>query len=104
MVLTGLGVALIIPLLSGAAVQGLSLAQLATGSSVVQALRQFASVLGVALTVLLLGDGVLTAASFAPIFGIMLVGGLAVSAISVGLPQVVVPAREEVAVASEPVV
>ena len=104
MVLTGLGVALIIPLLSGAAVQGLSLAQLATGSSVVQALRQFASVLGVALTVLLLGDGVLTAASFAPIFGIMLVGGLAVSAISAGLPQVVVPAREEVAVASEPVI
>jgi len=42
--------------------------------------------------------------SFAPIFGLMLAGGLVVSAISAGLPQVVVPARKEGASDYEPVV
>jgi EmrB/QacA subfamily drug resistance transporter len=84
--LTGLGVALIIPLLSSVAVQGLPAGKLASGSGVFQALRQFASVLGVALSVLLLGQTPADAAAFAPIFALMLAAGLSVSLICLGLP------------------
>lgn len=84
--LTGLGVALIIPLLSSVAVQGLPAGKLASGSGVFQALRQFASVLGVALSVLLLGQTPTEAAAFAPIFALMAVAGLSVSLICLGLP------------------
>ena len=93
-IIIGMGVALIVPLLSSVAVQGLEPAQLATGSSVLQALRQFASVLGVAIAVILLGQNVLTVTSFAPIFGWIIAGGLAVSVIATGLPAVVASARE----------
>ena len=93
-IIIGMGVALIVPLLSSVAVQGLEPAQLATGSSVLQALRQFASVLGVAIAVILLGQNVLTVTSFAPIFGLIIAGGLAVSVIATGLPAVVASARE----------
>ena len=103
MLLTGLGVALIIPLLSSAAVQGLAPTQLATGSSLVQVLRQFASVFGVALTVLLLGSGAATPAAFAPVFGLMLAGGLVVSVISAGLRRHVDTAPATCAVVYEPV-
>jgi EmrB/QacA subfamily drug resistance transporter len=84
--LTGLGVALIIPLLSSVAVQGLPASKLASGSGVFQALRQFASVLGVALSVLLLGAAPAEAAAFAPIFALMAAAGLSVSLICLGLP------------------
>lgn len=84
--LTGLGVALIIPLLSSVAVQGLPAGKLASGSGVFQALRQFASVLGVALSVLLLGQTPTEGAAFAPIFALMAVAGLSVSLICLGLP------------------
>ncbi|HEU4324601.1 MAG TPA: MFS transporter [Roseiflexaceae bacterium] len=99
--LTGLGVALIVPLLSSAAVQHLPSGTLASGSGVFQALRQFASVLGVALTVLLLGSAPERAATFAPIFALMAAGGLCVSAISLRLPagRSHTAARPEVALA-----
>lgn len=78
--------ALIIPLLSSVAVQGLPSGKLASGSGVFQALRQFASVLGVALSVLLLGQTPTEAAAFAPIFALMAAAGLSVSLICLGLP------------------
>jgi EmrB/QacA subfamily drug resistance transporter len=85
MLLTGLGVALIVPLLSSAAVQQLAPSQLASGSGIFQALRQFASVLGITLTVLLLGSAPQDVVSFTPIFALMVAGGLCVSLISWGL-------------------
>lgn len=91
MLLTGAGVALIVPLLSSAAVQHLAARQLGAGSGVTQALRQFASVLGVVVTVLLLGSAPETAARFAPVFALMLAGGLSVSLISLGIA----PARPQ---------
>lgn len=85
MLLTGMGVALIIPLLSSAALQHLTPGQLAGGSGMFQALRQFASVIGIALSVLLLDAAPATANAFAPIFALMIGGGLSVSLMSLGL-------------------
>jgi hypothetical protein len=53
--LSGIGVGMVLPSLSGAAVAGLPPAQYAVGSAVNQATRQLGSVLGVAITVLLVG-------------------------------------------------
>lgn len=96
MLLSGLGVALIIPLLSSVAVQHLTPDQLAGGSGVFQALRQFASVIGVTLSVLLLGATPATAQAFTPIFALMMAGGLGVTLMSFGLATaprpVIVPA------------
>jgi len=69
-----------------------------------QALRQFASVLGVALTVLLLGTGVADVATFRPIFGLILAGGVMVRLISRRLPRVVEPALVSTGAIIEPVV
>jgi len=62
--LTGIGVGLALPSLSGAAVASLGPAHFGAGSAVNQAMRQFGSVVGVALTVVLLGDKALQLASF----------------------------------------
>ncbi|WP_058087718.1 MFS transporter [Aquabacterium parvum] len=62
--LTGVGVGLALPSLSGAAVASLGPAHFGAGSAVNQAMRQFGSVVGVALTVVLLGDPSLQLASF----------------------------------------
>lgn len=85
MLLTGLGVALIVPLLSSAAVQNLTPSQLGAGSGVTQALRQFASVLGVAITVGVLSSASEIANTYTPIFLLMVAGGFSVSLISIGL-------------------
>lgn len=53
--LGGLGVAMVIPHLTSAAVQGLPPDQFGAGSAVNQAIRQFGATFGVALTVALLG-------------------------------------------------
>ena len=68
LVLSGMGVGLVLPSLSGAAVNRLPADQYAVGSAVNQATRQIGSVLGVAITVLLLGHSGLTHASFIPIY------------------------------------
>ncbi len=62
--LTGIGVGLALPSLSGAAVASLGPAHFGAGSAVNQAMRQFGSVVGVALTVVLLGDQALQLAAF----------------------------------------
>jgi EmrB/QacA subfamily drug resistance transporter len=66
--LSGIGVGMVLPSLSGAAVAGLPPAQYAVGSAVNQATRQLGSVLGVAVTVLLVGHAGLTHADFAPLY------------------------------------
>jgi len=68
LLLTGTGVGMVLPSLSAAAVNKLPPAQYAVGSAVNQATRQIGAVLGVALTVLLLGHGTLTHASFTPLY------------------------------------
>jgi EmrB/QacA subfamily drug resistance transporter len=67
--LSGIGVGMVLPSLSGAAVAGLPAAQYAVGSAVNQATRQLGSVLGVAVTVLLVGHANLTRADFLPVYG-----------------------------------
>jgi EmrB/QacA subfamily drug resistance transporter len=70
LILSGIGVGMVLPSLSGAAVSGLPPAQYAVGSAVNQATRQLGSVLGVAITVLLIGHAHLTRADFAPLYSL----------------------------------
>jgi EmrB/QacA subfamily drug resistance transporter len=63
-ILTGMGVGMSLPSLSGAAVASLPPHQFGAGSAVNQAVRQFGSVLGVALTVVLVGHAAITLADF----------------------------------------
>jgi EmrB/QacA subfamily drug resistance transporter len=64
LVMSGIAVGLVLPSLSAAAVSRLPMAHYAVGSAVNQATRQIGSVLGVALTVALLGHATLLRADF----------------------------------------
>ena len=64
MLLSGIGVGMVLPSLSGAAVSRLPADQYAVGSAINQAIRQIGSVMGVALTVLLLGHAGLQRTDF----------------------------------------
>ena len=64
LILSGISVGLVLPSLSAAAVSRLPAAHYAVGSAVNQATRQIGSVLGVALTVALLGHATLQRADF----------------------------------------
>jgi hypothetical protein len=79
--LSGIGVGMVLPSLSGAAVAGLPAAQYAVGSAVNQATRQLGSVLGVAVTVLLVGHAHLTRADFLPVYGMHVVLALLTGAL-----------------------
>lgn len=68
LLLSGLGVGLVLPSLSAAAVHRLPQEHYAVGSAVNQATRQIGAVLGVALTVLMLGSDSLTRADFVPLY------------------------------------
>jgi EmrB/QacA subfamily drug resistance transporter len=72
MLLSGVGVGLVLPSLSGAAVAGLAPARFAVGGAVNQAIRQFGGVLGVALTVRWLGGAALSPADFGPVYGMQI--------------------------------
>lgn len=63
-ILTGLGVGMVMPSLSGAAVAHLPAARFGVGSAVNQAIRQMGTVLGVALTVAITGHTTLHLAEF----------------------------------------
>ena len=80
LLLSGIGVGMVLPSLSGAAVNRLPAEQYAVGSSVNQAIRQIGSVLGVAITVVLIGHGTLVHADFTPLYlthvGLALLTGL----------------------------
>ncbi len=69
LMLGGAGVGMTLPSLSAAAVNRLPADQYAVGSAVNQATRQIGSVLGVALTVLLLGHEGLRRGDFAALYG-----------------------------------
>jgi EmrB/QacA subfamily drug resistance transporter len=64
MMFTGIGVGMVLPSLSAAAVAHLPPARFGVGSAVNQAVRQMGSVLGVALTVALAGHAALTLGDF----------------------------------------
>lgn len=81
LILSGLGVGMVLPSLSGAAVSGLPPAQYAVGSAVNQATRQLGSVMGVAITVLLVGHASLTRADFLPLYWMQIVLALVTGAL-----------------------
>lgn len=68
LMLSGIGVGMTLPSLAAAAVNKLPPDQYAVGSAVNQATRQIGSVMGVAITVLLLGHAGLSHASFVPLY------------------------------------
>lgn len=68
MLLSGVGVGMVLPSLSGAAVSHLPSDQYAVGGAVNQAIRQIGSVMGVALTVLLLGAAGLQRTDFNAVY------------------------------------
>ena len=68
MVLSGVAIGLVLPSLSAAAVNQLPAHQYAVGSAVNQSIRQIGSVLGVALTVLLIGHAGLTRGDFTAVY------------------------------------
>ena len=68
MLLSGVGIGMVMPSLSGAAVSRLPADHYAVGGAVNQAIRQIGSVMGVALTVLFLGSPSLERADFNPIY------------------------------------
>jgi len=70
LLLSGIGVGMVLPALSASAVNRLPAAQYAVGSAVNQATRQIGSVMGVALTVLLLGHAGLQRADFDLLYGL----------------------------------
>lgn len=69
LLLSGIGVGMVLPSLSAAAVSRLPAQHYAVGSAVNQATRQIGGVMGVAITVLLLGHGAVNHAAFSPLYG-----------------------------------
>lgn len=69
LILSGIAIGMVLPSLSAAAVHRLPAAQYAVGSAVNQATRQIGSVMGVALTVLMLGHASLARADFVALYG-----------------------------------
>jgi EmrB/QacA subfamily drug resistance transporter len=68
--LSGASVGLVLPSLAGAAVSKLPAQHYAVGSAVNQATRQIGAVIGVAVTVLLLGRGVVERGDFNAVYGL----------------------------------
>lgn len=68
MLLSGMGVGMVLPSLAGAAVSHLPSDHYAVGAAINQAIRQIGSVIGVALTVLLLGSAGLQRADFDAVY------------------------------------
>jgi hypothetical protein len=72
LLLSGASVGLVMPSLSGAAVSRLPAQHYAVGSAVNQATRQIGAVIGVAITVLLLGRGTVQRSSFDALYGLLI--------------------------------
>jgi EmrB/QacA subfamily drug resistance transporter len=70
LILSGLGVGMVLPSLSGAATARLPQHQYGVGSAVNQAVRQIGSVLGVAMTVALIGHEGVARADFTTLYGL----------------------------------
>jgi EmrB/QacA subfamily drug resistance transporter len=86
-VVTGTGVGLVLPSLSGAAVHGLLPSQFALGSAINQAVRQIGSVIGVGLVIALLGhtDASSNLGGFVRISEILVAGGVLTSLVCLGI-------------------
>jgi EmrB/QacA subfamily drug resistance transporter len=87
LLLNGIGIGMVLPSLSGAAVAGLPPARYAVGSAVNQATRQLGSVMGVAITVLFLGHASLGRADFLPLYWIHVVLALVTGALSLRIQE-----------------
>lgn len=98
-IITGIGVALVMPVLSSAAVHYLPAQKLAAGSGVNQAIRQFGTVLGISLTFVLLGAAPVTLLPFQHLFLLMLIGGLCVTLVSLGIDTRPAPEKGVAAIA-----
>jgi EmrB/QacA subfamily drug resistance transporter len=70
LLLSGASVGMVMPSLSGAAVSKLPASHYAVGSAINQATRQIGAVIGVAITVVLLGHGVVQRSSFDAVYGL----------------------------------
>jgi len=81
LLLSGVSVVMVLPSLAGAAVSRLPAQHYAVGSAVNQATRQIGAVIGVAVTVMLLGHGVVGRASFDAVYGIHVALALVTAAI-----------------------
>jgi EmrB/QacA subfamily drug resistance transporter len=79
--LSGAAVGLVLPSLAGAAVSRLPAQHYAVGSAVNQATRQIGAVIGVAITVLLLGHGAVQRGSFDTVYGLHVALALVTAAI-----------------------
>lgn len=90
MLFSGIGVGMVLPSLSGAAVSHLPSDHYAVGSAINQAIRQIGSVMGVALTVLLLGSAGLLRADFDAVYLCHM--GLALLTAALCLPVNTLPA------------
>lgn len=85
LLLSGIGVGMVLPSLSDAAVAGLPPAHYAVGSAVNQATRQLGSVLGVAITVLFVGHAALARSDFLPLYWMHVVLALVTAGLSLGV-------------------
>lgn len=82
MLLSGIGVGLVLPSLSGAAVARLPAKRFGVGSAVNQAVRQFGSALGVAFTVTILGGQVQNLQQFRYVYLFLIAGGVLTALLS----------------------
>jgi len=81
LLLSGMSVGLVLPSLAGAAVSRLPAQHYAVGSAVNQATRQIGAVIGVAITVLLLGHGDVERGTFDSVYGLHIALALVTAAI-----------------------
>ena len=94
MLLSGLGVALVFPQLSSVVAQALPPGRAGVGGAVAQAVRQFGGTFGVALTVAFLGAAGAVIDGFDPIWWLIVVGGLATSALVLPMRTSTTPALD----------
>ena len=94
---------LLMPTLASAAVHGLPSRRLGVGSAVNQAIRQIGFVLGVAVTVAVVGNthGPDALAAFRPMFLLLALGGFLTALLSVPIDTRIVPAPSEVLLKQE---
>jgi hypothetical protein len=85
MIVSGLGVGLVIPTLTGAGASSLAPERFATGAAVLTMGRQVGSALGVAILVAVLGAGASAVADFHSSWLISVFGGLAAAAVLAAL-------------------
>jgi MFS family permease len=93
LLLSGIGVGMVLPALSAAAVNRLPAAHYAVGSAVNQATRQIGSVIGVAITVALLGHAGLQRSDFDPLYAIHISLALLTALLCLPVDTRPVPAR-----------